>query len=316
MAICGFKRLGDMEKDMKNLFLLGLASAALTLSACGGSVTKEEVKSSAETVKQEVKSEMAGAPEKVMKAAKTPAENIGNRGEVMMAIQHLDRPEIDKKDDKIRKAAAVLQFTGVWPGMTVLEMEAGGGYYTELLSHIVGPEGRVIWQNPKAFDNFMKPEDIEMRFGKNGNRLKNVDRLKTNFDALESIPDNSVDLVTWFLGPHELFFTPEDGNTFGTPDKSYAEIYRVLKPGGKFVALDHKATPGAPETTGNTTHRIDPATVRERAENAGLQFSKASNVLANSTDDYNKGVFDPSVRRKTDRFLHMYEKPNTPPKKL
>ena len=259
---------------------------------------------------------MAGAPEKSMKTAYDAAENIGNRGEVMMSIQHLDRLEKDKADDKIRKAAEVLQFTGVWPGMTVLEMEAGGGYYTELLSRIVGSEGRVIRQNPKAFDSFMKPENLELRFGKSLERLPNVEHLKVNFDQFESIPDNSVDLVTWFLGPHELFFTPDDGNTFGSPDKSYAEIHRVLKPGGKFVALDHKTDAGAPETSGNTTHRIDPATVRQRAENAGLQFSKESLVLANPADDYAKGVFDPEVRRKTDRFLHMYEKPNTPPKKL
>jgi len=301
---------------MKNLLLLGLASAALTLAACGGSTTNEDVKTSAETVKQDVESQMAGAPEKGKEIAKASAENIGNRGEVMMSIQHLDRLEGDKADDKIRKSAAVLQFTGVWPGMTVLEMEAGGGYYTELLSRIVGPTGRVIKQNPKHFDTFLEQDALDARFGKGGQRLPNVEHLKTNFDAFESIPDNSVDLVTWFLGPHELFYTPEGGSSMGEAEKSYAEIYRVLKPGGKFVALDHKATPGAPESTGGGTHRIDPATVRERAENAGLQFSRASNVLANSTDDYNKGVFDPSVRRKTDRFLHMYEKPNTPPKKL
>jgi predicted methyltransferase len=301
---------------MKKLMYLGLAGSALLFAACGDTASKDEFKSTAETVKKETEGTMAGAPEKGKEMVKSSAEYIGNRAHVMMSIQHLDRLEKDKADDKQRKPDQVLQFTGVWPGMTVLEIEAGSGYYTEILSRIVGPEGRVIWQNPNAFDPYMKPEDVEARFGKSGNRLANVDRLKTNFDAFESIPDNSVDLVTWFLGPHELFFTPEDGNTFGTPEKSYAEIYRVLKPGGKFVALDHKATPGAPETSGNTTHRIDPATVRERAENAGLQFSKASNILANSTDDYNKGVFDPSVRRKTDRFLHMYEKPNTPPKKL
>lgn len=285
---------------MKNLICAGLSITALLIAGCG-----EATPPDTDTVKAEVATEMAGAPEKVAEAA----EDIGNRGEVMMAIQNLDRSAKDKEDDEIRKAAEVLQFTGVWPGMTVLELEAGGGYYTELLSYIVGDEGKVIRQNPAAFDAFMDPKDLEARFGADGKRLANVEHIKSNFDTFDGVADNSVDIVTWFLGPHELFFTPDDGNTFGDADASYAEIMRVLKPGGKFIALDHKATPGAPETSGNSTHRIDPDLVKARALAAGLVFKKASNVLANGSDDYNKNVFDPSVRRKTDRFLHMYVKP-------
>jgi predicted methyltransferase len=37
----------------------------------------------------------------------------------------------------------VLAFAGVMPGMTVVELEAGGGFYTELLASAVGDEGTV-----------------------------------------------------------------------------------------------------------------------------------------------------------------------------
>ncbi|NNC35999.1 MAG: class I SAM-dependent methyltransferase [Hyphomonadaceae bacterium] len=284
---------------MNKLLILSLSVSAMVIAGCsqGNDDTSAE--------KSVSESEMAGVPETIEKTV----QQDGNKAAVTMALLNPNRSDQDRADDEVRKAADVLQFTGIMPGMTVLEMEAGGGYYTQALSYLVGAEGKVIRQNPAAFDAFMKPEDLAARFGEDGNRFANVEHLKVNFDAFETIADDSVDVVTWFLGPHELFFTPEDGNTFGTPEKSYAEIYRVLKPGGKFIALDHKATPGAPETTGNTTHRIDPDTVKARVAEAGLVFKQASNILANSKDDYNLNVFDPSVRRKTDRFLHMYEKP-------
>lgn len=284
---------------MKHILTTGLSVTALILAACG-----EATPPAQDAVPSDVEAKMAGAADEV----KVAAEDIGNRGAVMMAIQGLDRSEADKADDEIRKAAEVLQFTGIMPGMTVLEIEAGGGYYTEILSGMVGENGKVYHQNPAPFDAFMDPKDVEARFGEDGKRLGNVTRIKSNFDVFD-VPDNSIDVATWFLGPHELFFTPDDGNTFGSPDASYAEIFRVLKPGGKFIALDHAAAAGAPETTGNSTHRIDPGTVKSRAEAAGLVLTKSSNALANAEDDLEKNVFDPTVRRKTDRFLHMYVKP-------
>ena len=86
------------------------------------------------------------------------------------------------------------------------------------------------------------------------------------------------------------------------------EAHRVLKPGGHFVALDHRAAAGAGPETGGTTHRIDPAIVVARAASAGLALIQESDVLANDTDDYDKNVFDPGVRRQTDRFLLKFEK--------
>lgn len=276
---------------MRKSLMTAVAITAMIVSGCTGEAS-------------------AGDDVKIPKveAKPTAQRDIGNRGHVMMSIQHLDRLEADKKDDEIRKADKVLEFTGIWPGMTVLEMEAGKGYYTELMSRVVGPKGSVIMQNPWAFDAFITAEDWAMRMGADGKRLANVRLSKTDFDALDA-PDNSVDVVTWFLGPHELFFTMEDGTTLGEAGKSYAEIFRVLKPGGHFIVLDHAANAGDPESTGGTLHRIDPAAVRTRAEHAGLVFTDASKVLGNPGDDHTANVFAPEMRRKTDRFLHKYTKP-------
>ena len=215
------------------------------------------------------------------------------------------RPDEDKADDAARKPGAVLAFAGIAPGMNVFEMEAGGGYYTEIISRIVGPEGSVIMQNPESFDAFLG-DAIPKRLA--DDRLANVRHTKTNFDNLDA-EDASADVVTWILGPHEMYFTPSDGVTLGEVGPTYNEVFRVLKPGGSFVVLDHKSAPGSPETTGGTLHRIDPDIVKELAVAAGFVLAEESDVLANADDDYSMSVFDPKVRRNTDRFLHKYTKP-------
>lgn len=217
-----------------------------------------------------------------------------------------DRPEADYEQHKIRKAHEVLAFTGISAGMTVVDMEAAGGMYTEVFAKTVGPEGSVYMQNPPLFDGFAG-DAIKARIA--NNRLANVQQMRTPFDSIP-VADSSVDVVTWFLGPHELWYYPEgaEKGILGDPDKAFAAIRQALKFGGHFIALDHQAAPGSPAETGGTTHRIDKAIIIERATAAGLKLVDESALLANADDDYTKNVFDPSVRRKTDRFLLKFVK--------
>ena len=220
-------------------------------------------------------------------------------------LTHPDRPADDLTEDKVRNPSEVLAFTDIGYGMTVVELEAGGGYYTELFAHTVGPAGKVFMQNPLAFDAFFG-EAIEKRLD---NRLSNVQALRTNFDEL-AVADGSADLVTWFLGPHELWFRPEGApvEAFGNPDKAFSEIIRVMKPNAVFVVIDHAAAPGAPPETGSDTHRIDPAIVKAYAARSGLELIDTSDLFVNPEDDYSISVFDPSIRRKTDRFMLKFRK--------
>lgn len=220
-------------------------------------------------------------------------------------VTHPDRPAADFKDDAARRPGDVLEFAGLTYGMTIVEIEAGAGYYTELMSRAIGPDGKVFMHNPLAFDAFFG-DDIKARLD---NRLANVQAMRTNFDQL-TVADESADLVTWFLGPHELWFQPEGApvEAFGNPDKAFGEIARVLKPGAVFVAMDHTAAAGAPAATGSDTHRIDPAIIKDHAARAGLILVEESDLLANTGDDYTVSVFDEAVRRKTDRFLLKFRK--------
>jgi|JI10StandDraft_1071094.scaffolds.fasta_scaffold184678_2 predicted methyltransferase len=219
-----------------------------------------------------------------------------------------DRPDADIVADVNRHPSAVLALFTPQPGDKILEIEAGGGYYTEILSRAVGPEGTVYMQNPAGFDAFLG-DTVSKRID---GRLTNVTYVKSNFDAF-GLEDASVDIVTWFQGPHELWYVPEgspEGATdvFGEPTAVYAEIARVLKPGGQFVVIDHVAPAGSPPSTGGETHRIDPAIIQQYAEAAGFGLETSSDLLLRPEDDGSKNVFDPEIRGHTSQALLIFRK--------
>lgn len=222
---------------------------------------------------------------------------------VAEAMVHGDRPAADLADDARRMPLEVLAFAGLQEGMSVFELEAGGGYYTEIMSRVVGPAGSVVMHNPPFFDSFLG-DAIPVRMA--DNRLANVRVSRTNFDVLEAA-DNSVDMVTWILGPHELGFEP-DGASLGAAPVAFAEIARILKPGGIFLALDHIAAAGSGLDVGGTLHRISEELVTEFAEAAGLTVLRSSNLHKNENDPLDNSVFDPSIQGNTSKFVVLYRK--------
>ena len=226
------------------------AAAAVALVGCEKKAEKPAAAPSAEAA------EAAPSAE--------PAPNVDYRALAEAAVADPARPAADREKDEARKPVDSLTFMRIRPSATIFEIEAGGGWYTELLSRAVGPGGKVFMQNPQGFLEFVS-KDIDERL-KDG-RLANVAQSISNFDALEPT-DASVDMVTWVQGPHELYFKPSDGVTLGDPTGAYAEIVRILKPGGSFIVIDHSAESGAPETTGNTLHRVDKAVVIATAKEA------------------------------------------------
>jgi predicted methyltransferase len=277
---------------MKQIALLGLAGALL--AACATPV--------AETA-PEAPVAVPVAPE----ADEAPAPKVSPGGfDYESVFRQDDRPEQDYEMYPVRKSAEVLAFSGIMPGMTVVEMEAGDGFYTELLSRVAGPDGKVYMQNPPSFKAFLG-DSVSKRVD---GRLLNVQIVESAFDNLSNVPDADADIVTWFLGPHELWYTPNDEpeGVLGDPDMTFDEIARVLKPGGHLVVLDHMAPAGSPPTTGGDTHRIDKAIIIALAEDHGLTLVDESDVLANPDDDGTLQVFDTAVRRKTDRFLLKFAK--------
>jgi predicted methyltransferase len=233
-------------------------------------------------------------------ACATPAKPIAPQT-ILAAPERLAG---DAANDARRKAVETLTFMQLSPGQAVFEIEAGGGYWTELIATAVGPNGTVVMQNPAGFIPFVK-DSLAKRF--TPGRLPNVRQSLSLFDALDA-PSASIDRVTWFQGPHELYYKP-DGATLGDPVKSYSEIFRILKPGGKLIIIDHAASPGAPTATGHDLHRIDPAIVLKSAEAAGFKLEAREIFLANAADPRTQSAFDPAIRGKTDQFAMRLVKP-------
>ena len=223
-----------------------------------------------------------------------------------MAVANPARPDADLARDAGRQPAQVLDFVGIEPGMVVLDLFSGGGYYTEILSYVVGAEGHVIAHTNQAYLQFVGDE-FEQRYL--DGRLANVDVLIAENNELE-LAENSLDAVMLVLSFHDLYYAaPDQGWPAIDVAAFLAELRKGLKPGGLVGIIDHYAADGSPRETGGTTHRIDPAIVLADMDDAGFELDGQSDVLRNADDDYDKVVFDESVRGKTDRFVMRFRNP-------
>lgn len=224
------------------------------------------------------------------------------------AVANPNRSTADRERDQRDHPAELLRWFGVKPGMTVVDMFAGGGYYSALLGQIVGSDGRVYMHNNAAYLSFAG-KAIAERFA-NG-PLPNVVRLDAEIGAL-GIPDASVDMVLLVMGYHDLFYKAEDWSV--DPTVFFADVNAMLKPSGVLAIVDHAALPGTGSSVAEQLHRIDEAFAQQDIESRGFRLTGSTDLLRNPADDHTKSVFDPSIRGHTDRFVMRFVKtaPETP----
>ncbi len=241
----------------------------------------------------------------VFTAAVTLSAAANPMHRIETALRSPDRPASDKALDGARKPSDILAFAGAQSGMTILDVNAGDGYYTEILSHIVGPQGKVYSHNGPAYWNFLKKKS-PARF--EGGRLSNVTQIHDGFETVD-LPASSVDLVMAVLAYHDYFFTNKarPGGRADVPNV-LASIYKAMKPGASFVIVDHVANTGTGPDDFDKLHRIDPAFVRAQMEAAGFSFAGETDVLANPDDSNRLSPFAPEIRRKTNRFVMRFTK--------
>ena len=75
-----------------------------------------------------------------------------------------------------------------------------------------------------------------------------------------------------------------------------------------FLIVDHAARSGTGKDAAQDLHRIDEAFAQRDIESHGFRLEKTWDGLRNSADEHTKRVFDPAIRGRTDRFVHVYRR--------
>lgn len=240
----------------------------------------------------------------VLVAAPMSALALQSGDPIAAAVANEARPAEDRERDAVRKPAETLAWAGVKPGMQVMDLVPGGGYFTRILSRAVGDNGHVYAMQPTeavtAFPQYR--EMIEKMAAEPG--YDNVSVLfqpVAGFDA-----GRPLDMVFTALNYHDFhadFMGDADGPQVN------AAVFKALKPGGLYIITDHHATAGSGLADVNRLHRIDIEQVKREVLAAGFVLEGESDLLAHPEDPRTAMVFNPAIRGRTDQFMLRFRKP-------
>ena len=201
--------------------------------------------------------------------------------------------------DKYRHPLETLNFFGLKPGMTVVEITPGAGWYTEILAPYLATSGQYIGAFPTVGENA----------GQNETTAKVIAWLKSHheFDGhatvvdfkppekVEIAPEGTADMVVTFRNVHNWI-------QGGKENAAFASFYKALKVGGILGVEEHRSNPKSKRDEGAKSGYVLEKDVIALAKAAGFKFVGKSEVNANKKDtkDYPEGVWTlpPTLRLK------------------
>ena len=175
--------------------------------------------------------------------------------------------------------------------MTVVDVAAGGGWFTRVLSAATGPRGKVIAQfGPRALqrNNGQEQKDLAASLG----------NTEAFFGNVGELPANSVDAAVTALNMHHM--NAERAGPY------LKDIYNALKPGGRVAIIDHVGTTA---NDNSKLHRMLPADAKAWIQQAGFEIAAESDILHTTADDHTLSVDNPILGRDIDQFLFIARKP-------
>ena len=219
---------------------------------------------------------------------------------IAKAVADPARPKDQRSVDPLRKPADTLAFSGVKPGMTVGEFYPGGGYFTRMLSDVVGPKGHVYGIENAGWKGAVKANDEMLAEGK----WKNV--------SMDSKPFGTVNFpkpldIAWVTQNYHDLKIAEYGKVDTVAfDRA---VYKALKPGGIFFILDHQGPANLTDAEIAKMHRINRDVVVKEVMSAGFKLAGEGKFLRRPGDDHTKSIFDKSIQGHTDQYALKFVKP-------
>lgn len=205
-----------------------------------------------------------------------------------------ERPAEDKARDGSRRPYQVLQLLGIDSGMVVVDVAAGEGWFTEVLSAGVGPDGRVIMQAGQR----MLPQEAELQA--RATRLGNV--TVTFGETWDLGMDGRADAAITAMSLHDnINLRGEEGVA-----RFLGGIYAALKPGGVLGIIDHVGDAGNDNVA---LHRMPIEQARALILANGFIIEAEYDILHNTADDHTLSNGDPRLGRNTDQFFFKVRKP-------
>lgn len=220
------------------------------------------------------------------------------------AVAHEGRPASDLTRDALDHPAELLRLAGLAPGMHVADVLAGSGYYSELLSYVVGPSGKVLLINNAVYDGWS--DGLQARLA--GNRLPNVEHLTVDLNHM-NLPARSLDAVLLIKVYHDLYWVGTEENwPIIDVDSVLTQLARALKPGGRLLLVDHSAKQGTASAAATPLHRIEESYAIKDFESHGFKVVAKSDLLRRPDDARDALTYKGPMVGKTDRFVIVFRR--------
>ena len=234
-------------------------------------------------------------------APQQPATEAGRLVQALVTAE--GRSEEARESDRTRLPVQTLEFFGLEPGMKVIEFIPAGGYYTEILAHVLNGKGELhlLGYGANAANDYQ---------GRGMNHVKAIapEALtlsasgQTGIFALETIdvPVKDADMFLTFRNLHNI--------AEKTRPLLHKGVFNMLKSGGVYGIIDHTKRHNEPDTT-ETWRRLDPVKVIREVEAAGFEFVDYSPLHYRPDDELKYDTTRPSINRYSDRFTLKFRKP-------
>ena len=216
-------------------------------------------------------------------------------------IEAPERSADHKARDAQRMPAKIIAFSGINRGDKVVEIAPASGYYTALLSRIVGPNGQVIGIGPeRLFEKFPNARNSFQGYIDRDPR-PNVTFSSAKLD--EVILPGDMDQIWMVLYYHDTYWTGENRAEMNK------RFYDALRPGGVYFVIDHVGRPSSEEDITQSLHRLEAQSALAEIQAAGFRLTAQSEMLRNADDPRDISVFDKAWRGRTDRVVWKFVKP-------